>query len=63
MQTAGGELTTARVKRQVAVAGDVDPEKMLAAIQTFAGDAPAGRVPSHDIDPEPAVVSPRAAVM
>jgi zinc protease len=45
-----------------AIAGDVDPEKMLMAIQTFAGDVPPGRVPSHDIDPEPAVLTPRTSV-
>jgi zinc protease len=45
-----------------AVAGDLDPEKMLAVVrQNFSGAAP-GRVFSHDIAQEPPVVAPRTVV-
>jgi zinc protease len=45
-----------------AVAGDVDPEKMLAAVQKWAGAKAPGRVFSHDIAQEPPVTSPRTTV-
>src|SRR5439155_17863447 len=45
-----------------AVSGDVAPAALLEAVQKNVGDAPPGRVPSHDIDPEPAVLAPRTLV-
>lgn len=45
-----------------AVAGDVNPEAMLAAVRKHVGKLPAGRVFSHDIAPEPPVVAPRTVV-
>ena len=44
------------------VAGDVDPEKALAAVQKWAGTKPPGRVFSHNIEQEPPVTSPRTSV-
>ena len=44
------------------VAGDIEPEKMLEAMQTHVADAPPGRVFSHNIEHEPDVVAPRASV-
>ncbi|HZZ44469.1 MAG TPA: pitrilysin family protein [Tepidisphaeraceae bacterium] len=45
-----------------ALAGDMDPEKMLKAVQKFVSDAKPGRVFSHDIAAEPPVVAPRTVV-
>jgi zinc protease len=45
-----------------AVAGDLDPETMLRAVQRFVADVPPGRAFSHDITPEPPVQSPRRMV-
>jgi zinc protease len=44
------------------VSGDADPETMLASVQKHVSDAKPGRAFSHDIAPEPAVVSPRLIV-
>jgi zinc protease len=45
-----------------AVAGDLDPERMLAVVrQNFSSAAP-GRVFSHNIEQEPPVVAPRTVV-
>ncbi len=44
------------------VAGDIEPAKMLAAVQKFVGDVKPGREFSHQIAAEPAVVSPRTVV-
>ena len=44
------------------IAGDVDPEKMLAAVQKWVADAPPGRVFSRDIPKEPPVTAPRTQV-
>src|SRR6185312_12777945 len=43
------------------VTGDLDPEKMLQAVEKTS-DYPPGRVFSHNIAAEPAVTSPRAMV-
>jgi zinc protease len=45
-----------------AVAGDLDPEVMLRAVQQNVSDAKPGRVFSHDIAQEPPVLSPRTLV-
>ena len=45
-----------------AVAGDMDPEKMLSAVQKNVAGAPPGRVFSHNIEPEPPVLTPRTLV-
>lgn len=45
-----------------AIAGDVDPEKMLAAVQKHVKHAAPGRAFSRDIPAEPPVVSPRTVV-
>jgi zinc protease len=45
-----------------AVAGDMDPEEMLLAVRKYVSDAKPGRVFSHDIAPEPRVMTPRTAV-
>jgi zinc protease len=45
-----------------AVAGDLDPEQMLAAVRTNFAAAPAGRVFNHDIAQEPPVSAPRTVV-
>ena len=45
-----------------AVAGDIDPEEMLAAVQKNVADAPPGRVFSHNIEAEPPVLTPRTLV-
>jgi zinc protease len=44
------------------VAGDLDPEQMLLSVRNYVSDAKPGRVFSHDIAPEPRVVSPRTVV-
>jgi zinc protease len=44
------------------VAGNLEPEKMLAAVQKYVADAKPGRVFSHDIAPEPPVLTPRTVV-
>lgn len=44
------------------VAGDLEPEVMLKAVQKYVADAPPGRVFSHDIAPEPPVIGPRTLV-
>ncbi len=44
------------------LAGDIEPAKMLAAVQRFVGDVKPGREFSHHIAAEPAVVSPRTVV-
>ena len=44
------------------VAGNTDPEKMLASVQKYVADAKPGRVFGHDIVPEPPVLTPRTVV-
>lgn len=44
------------------VAGDAEPEAMLAAVKKYVKDAPPGRVFEHDIVEEPPVAAPRTAV-
>ncbi|CAN5379104.1 pitrilysin family protein [soil metagenome] len=44
------------------VAGDIDPEKMLATVQRFVGDVKPGREFPHHIPAEPAVTGPRTMV-
>jgi zinc protease len=44
------------------VAGDMDPETMLAAVRKNVDDAPPGREFSHNIAKEPELVSPRILV-
>lgn len=44
------------------VAGDVPPEKMLAAVKQHVKDAPPGRAFEHNIADEPPVMAPRTAV-
>jgi zinc protease len=44
------------------VAGDMDPQTMLAAVRKNVDDAPPGREFSHNIAKEPALVSPRILV-
>ena len=46
----------------ISVAGDVDPERMLRAVQQFVADEEPGRVFSRDIAQEPPVTAPRTAV-
>ena len=41
------------------VVGDIEPSVMLAAVQKNVAAAPPGRVFSHDIESEPAVLTPR----
>lgn len=45
-----------------ALAGDLDPETMLKAMQKYVDDAKPGRVFNHDIAAEPPVVAPRTVV-
>lgn len=45
-----------------AVVGDIDPQTMLKAVQKYVGDVPPGTAFSHDITPEPPVLSPRRIV-
>src|SRR5665213_1824706 len=45
-----------------AVAGDLDPEKMLQAVRRNVDMAPPGRAFSHDIAGEPPVLTPRSIV-
>jgi zinc protease len=42
--------------------GDLEPEKMLSAVQKYVGEVGNGRVPSRDIQDEPPVLSPRTVV-
>ncbi len=44
------------------VAGNMEPEKMLTAVRKYVADAKPGRVFSHDIAPEPPVLTPRTVV-
>ncbi|HET6249425.1 MAG TPA: pitrilysin family protein [Tepidisphaeraceae bacterium] len=44
------------------VAGDLEPEAMLKAVQKNVAGAPPGRVFSHDIEAEPPVLTPRTMV-
>jgi zinc protease len=44
------------------VAGNLDPEKMLATVQKYVADTKPGRVFSHDVAPEPPVLTPRTVV-
>jgi zinc protease len=44
------------------VVGDIDPEVMLATVRKYVSDAKPGRVFSHDIAPEPPVLTPRTMV-
>lgn len=46
----------------IAIAGDVDPQRMLSAVQQHVASVPPGRGFSHDIPAEPPVVSPRTEV-
>lgn len=46
----------------VGVVGDVDPAKMLSAVQKYVGNVKPGREFSHHIAAEPAVMSPRTMV-
>jgi len=46
----------------ISIAGDLEPEKMLAAVQAQVKSAPPGRVFSRDIADEPPVLSPRTVV-
>ena len=41
------------------VVGDMEPQKMLEAVQKYVADAPPGRVFSHNIEAEPNVMTPR----
>lgn len=41
------------------VVGDMEPQKMLEAVQKYVADAPPGRVFSHNIEAEPNVLTPR----
>jgi len=41
------------------VAGDLDPQTMLRAVQKYVKDAPPGRAFSHDIEQEPLPAAPR----
>ena len=45
-----------------AVAGNLEPAAMLAAVQKNVAGAPPGRVFSHNIEPEPPVLAPRSLV-
>ncbi|HWE94199.1 MAG TPA: pitrilysin family protein [Tepidisphaeraceae bacterium] len=45
-----------------AVAGNLEPEAMLAAVQKNVAGAPPGRVFSHNIESEPPVLTPRTLV-
>ncbi len=45
-----------------AVAGNLEPETMLAAVQKNVAGAPPGRVFSHNIEAEPPVLTPRTLV-
>ncbi len=45
-----------------AVAGDLPPEKMLAAVQKYVDDVPPGRAFQHTIQAEPPVIAPRTLV-
>lgn len=45
-----------------AVAGNLDPEAMLSAVEKHVAGAPPGRVFSHIIDEEPPVLTPRTLV-
>ncbi|HVT88294.1 MAG TPA: pitrilysin family protein [Tepidisphaeraceae bacterium] len=45
-----------------AVAGDVDPEKMLAAVQKNVSQVKPGREFTHELPPEPPVLAPRSMV-
>ncbi len=44
------------------VAGDLDPEAMVAAVRKYVGHAAAGREFDHNLPPEPPVLSPRTVV-
>ena len=44
------------------VVGDLDPEMMLATVRRYVADAKPGREFSHNIAPEPPVLSPRTLV-
>jgi zinc protease len=44
------------------VAGDLAPDKMLAAVQKYSADAPPGREFNREIPAEPPVVAPRTVV-
>lgn len=46
----------------ISVAGDVDPEVMLASVRKHVADFPPGREFSHNITPEPQTLSPRTLV-
>lgn len=44
------------------LAGDIDPQTMLAAVQKYVGDAKPGRVFDHNIPAEPPVTAPRSVL-
>lgn len=44
------------------VAGDLDPQVMLAAVQKYVGDAKPGRIFDHNIPAEPPVTAPRSVL-
>lgn len=44
------------------LAGDIDPELMLKAVEKYVADAKPGRVFSHEIAAEPHVITPRTVV-
>ena len=44
------------------IAGDLDPQMMLAAVQQYVGDAKPGRLFEHNIAIEPPVTAPRAVL-
>jgi zinc protease len=46
----------------IAVAGNADPEAMVAAVRKYAGNIPPGRVPDKSLVTEPPVASPRTVV-
>ncbi len=46
----------------MSVAGDMDPEQMVAIVARYVGDAPPGREFSQDIPAEPPVLTPRTVV-
>ena len=44
------------------IAGDLDPQVMLAAVQKYVGDAKPGRIFEHNISTEPAITAPRSVM-
>jgi zinc protease len=46
----------------ISIAGDLDPETTVSAVRTYVGDVAPGREFSHEVAPEPPVLSPRTVV-